>query len=71
MFDSHGFGLKNNGSDLPCPAQLAVKLVRARMVELEAAIADAKTAGAEVAEAAAEKEISGLEDSLDGEHSTG
>ena len=53
-----------------CPSQLAVKLVRARMAELDTALAEAKAAGADVAVAAAEKEISGLEDSLDGEHGT-
>ncbi len=45
---------------------MAVKLVRERIAELDTAVAEAKSAGADVAVAAAEKEIGGLEDSLDG-----
>ena len=48
-------------------SQVAVKLCRARMAELDTAVSEAKSAGAETAVFAAEKEISGLEDSLDGE----
>ena len=47
--------------------QLAVKLCRARIAHLEAAVAEVKTASADTAAAAAEKEIGALEDSLDGE----
>ena len=52
---------------VPLTLQLAVKLCRARIAALEAAIVEAKAAGAEpAAAAAAAKEIGGLEDSLDG-----